>query len=628
VRHIVVGTAGHIDHGKSALVEALTGVHPDRLEEEKRRGITIDLGFADCELPPDGVVGLVDVPGHERFVRHMVAGASGIDAVLLVVAADEGIKPQTEEHVAICGLLGLTRGIVVLTKADLVEPDLREVAAIETREFLEGTFLEASPLLTVSARTGEGIGSVRDALRDLLRHAVSRPSGGVPRLPVDRAFVLKGFGTVVTGTLVSGTLREGDEVEILPGDKRGRIRGLQVHGKKAQAAEAGRRVAVNLQGLDCAEAPRGSTVTAPAALRTTRRALVIAELLPGAPPALKRGGAIRFHIGTCERAARLRFLPSHEQGGPNAEVVLSEETVLLPADRFVLRRPAPFDTVGGGIVLDAHPPRGRRVGRGALRHARPGEGAAILERIARTGVSGCPPEEVARELGLSAAEVDALAAPLQARDDLVRAAGRLVAGEAWRAAGRSVSEALAAFHAAEPLRAGMPREALRARAVREMPPEIFRELLSALAGEGSVRLLGERVAIATHRVVLSPTEAALASRIDETFRNAGLDPPSIDAVLGGSGEKAGAPILEHLIEEGRLVKIRDGRLFHAEALDALRRKVRAHARTSSTMDVGTFKEIAGVTRKNAIPLLEQLDAERVTRRVGNLREILENEATK
>ncbi len=627
MRHLVAGTAGHIDHGKSALVEALTGVHPDRLKEEQRRGITIDLGFADFELAPEGVVSLVDVPGHERFVRHMVAGVSGLDVVLLVVAADDGIKPQTREHLAICSLLGMRNGIVVLSKADLVEPDLRQVVALELRELLRGTFLEGAPLVAVSSRTHEGFDALREELRRLLRELPERPVEGVARLPIDRSFVQKGFGTVVTGTLVSGALAEGDEIGILPGGKRGRVRGLQVHKRKVNEVRAGRRVAVNIQGLDCTDAPRGATLTSPQALLTTRRARVLIELLPTAPASLKRGGTVRLHQGTCERAARLRVVASPAEGALEADLVLAEDTVLLPGDRFILRRPAPVDTIGGGVVVDAHPFQRRHE---RLRATKPSGSLedAWIERIARAGSAGRPVAALAAELGRSLEDVAAALAPLIADGRVVRAAGLLFSGAVWHETREGTLAALRTFHAAEPLMSGMAREALRAQLVREMPSEAFRELLLGLANVGDVRLAGERLALAGHRVVLSTYDASRAARIEDAFRRAGLDPPLVEDVLRGVGGAHGPRLRDWLVEEGRLVRIRDGRLFHGEVLEDLRRKLREFARTSSTIEIGAFKELAGATRKNAIPLLEQFDDERLTRREGNVRRILTNEATR
>ncbi|HZN55715.1 MAG TPA: selenocysteine-specific translation elongation factor [Candidatus Polarisedimenticolaceae bacterium] len=618
MRHLVVGTAGHIDHGKSALVEALTGVHPDRLEEEQRRGITIELGFADLDLAPDGVVAFVDVPGHERFVRHMVSGASGLDAVLLVVAADEGVMPQTREHLAICSLLGLRHGIVVLSKADLADDDLRRVVRLEVEEAVAGTFLQGATVVATSARTKEGLESLRDALRRLAREIPEREPSGVPRLPIDRSFVMKGFGTVVTGTLASGTLVEGDEVQILPGGRTARIRGLQVHRHKVREARAGRRVAVNLQGIECAEAPRGATLARPGTLRPTRRARVVVELLPGAPRLSGRGGPVRFHQGTCERAARLR-LEAAAQGGGEAEIVLAQDTVLLPGDRFILRRPAPVDTIGGGVVIDAHPAPRRR---GAPIAAAADAADVWIERIDRAGVAGRAVADVCAEAGRSAAEVDAALAPLIASGRVVRSGSRLFAGSRWEETGEALLDALRSFHASEPLRRGLDRETLRGRVAPAMPAEAFRDLLRRLSGEGALTLDRELVSIAGHRIEPTEADAARARRIEEAFRAAGLDPPPVETVVREAGGDPEMRVVGWLVEEGRLVKLRDGRLFHAPAIQALRGKVREFARTSSTIDVAAFKELAGVTRKNAIPLLELFDEERLTRREGSVRRIL------
>ncbi|HVQ35242.1 MAG TPA: selenocysteine-specific translation elongation factor, partial [Candidatus Bathyarchaeia archaeon] len=413
MRHLVVGTAGHIDHGKSALVEALTGIHPDRLAEERRRGITIELGFADLPLPPDGVVGFVDVPGHERFVRHMVAGASGFDAAMLVIAADDGVKPQTSEHLAILSLLGLAHGFVVLSKTDLVEADLLELVTLEARELVAGTFLEDAPVVPASARTGAGLDAVREALRSLLVSIPPRAAAGVPRLAIDRSFAMRGFGTVVTGTLASGTLHVGDEVEILPSGARARVRGLQVHKLPVEVAAAG-RLAVNLQGLAVRQAPRGATLTAPGALRPTRRARVRLSWLPGTPDAARRG-PVRFHHGTAEGDARVRLL--RDEPGI-AEVRLSSPAVLVPGDRFVLRRPEPLDTIGGGVVLDAHPPR--KAASAGSRTAE--ENDLVGARVRRAGLAGIAASAVATETGRTLDEVEAEAALLAGRGAIVRVA--------------------------------------------------------------------------------------------------------------------------------------------------------------------------------------------------------------
>jgi selenocysteine-specific elongation factor len=624
VRPLVVGTAGHIDHGKSALVEALTGTHPDRLEEEKRRGITIDLGFADLDLGGGRTLSFVDVPGHERFVRHMVAGAAGVDAVLLAIASDEGPKPQTREHLAICSLLAISHGIVAMTKSDLVDPDVAGVVRLEIAELLEGTFLEAAPLLTVSARSGEGLAALRAALAGLFDRVAERPRSGAVRLPVDRSFSLRGFGTVVTGTLYAGTLREGQDVEVLPGRRRARVRGLEVHHCKTTVAEAGSRVAVNLQGIDVPLVPRGSTLSEPGSLRPTRRVWADLRFLSGAPDALRtRGGTARFHHGTCERWATVRMLGGGSPRTFPAEILLDEETVLLPGDRFVLRRPRPVDTLGGGVVVDAHPPgggkaaRARREGFAALASSDP-----VLARVERTGADGVSGTEIAVALGLPVAEVERGLERLSADGTIVRAAGRAFPAGAWSGVEEATVRALGEFHGAEPLRSGMRREDLRSRVARGWSPEVFRTALDRLFARGAVRLEGERVALAGHRVVLSDDDQSIAERLDRVFRAAGLEPPDADATLRDAGGERARRVLEVLVERGRLVRIVDGRLFHAQALDELRAKLATYARRSRTIDVAAFKELAGVTRKNAIPLLEQLDAERRTRRTGNVREIL------
>jgi len=383
------------------------------------------------------------------------------------------------------------------------------------------------------------------------------------------------------------------------------------------------RVAVNLQGLECDEAPRGATVTRPGALRTTRRARVALRLLEGAPAALQRGGPVRFHHHTSECAARLRVVGSGDDGLLEADVVLSQEMVLLPGDRFVLRRPAPVDTVGGGMVIDTWSQKSSRgTAHGRLRTSYAGPADALAERVERAGEAGCTPTDAAAELGRSVAELGVDAASLEALGRIVSVGGRLLGSAACAGAESRLRSALDAFHLSEPLRAGMSREALRREAGVATAPEVFREILERMQRRGEIRLLGERVASSVHRVLMSAEDAAGAARIDEAFLTAGLDPPDTEELVRVMGVGAGRRLVDVLVEQGRLVRIRDGRLFHADALEELRRRVRDFGRNSRTMDVATFKDLAGVTRRNAIPLLEQLDSERVTRRSGSIREIL------
>jgi len=623
MRHLVLGTAGHIDHGKSALVEALTGIDPDRLKEEKQRGITIELGFADMDLDEKRGISFVDVPGHERFVRQMVAGATGIDAVLLVIAADQGVQPQTREHLEVCSLLGLERGVVTLSKCDLVDADLQEVVTLEVRELLEGTFLETAPIVPVSARSGAGLEALRGELERLLDVIPERPADGIARLPVDRSFVLRGFGAVVTGTLVSGVLNEGDEVEVLPGGRRGRIRGLQVHRHKVARARAGQRTAVNLQGLDRDQVPRGATLTLPGRVAQTRRIWARVSLLPGAPKNLEQGGPVRFHQGTCQRAARYRVLEREESGALDVELYLGSETALVPGDRFILRRPAPVDTIGGGVVMDVDPPPRRAADpRAFTDDALNPAGAAVL-RLARAGAAGRDGASLGPLLGVTPEGREQLGRELEKRGEIVRAASAWFHAAGWTRAGQEALRHLQAFHDAEPLRRGMTREQLRFRTCAAMPLDAWRQLLEGLSAAGAVRLDGELVALAGHEVVLDGADRELSTRIEESFRSAGLHPPEIDELVeSGDRERAGK-IVALLIAGGQLVRIQDGKLFHSAALSDLRTKLREYARRSETIGVAAFKELAGITRKNAIPLLEQLDAERTTRRVGNVRVILD-----
>lgn len=622
-RHVILGTAGHIDHGKSALVLALTGTDPDRLKEEKRRGITIDLGFADLEVEPGKILSFVDVPGHERFVRHMVAGATGIDAVMLVVAADQGVQPQTREHLEICALLGLRRGLVALTKCDLADSDLREVVTLEIRELLEGCFLEDAPIVQVSAHTGDGLDELRGELGRLIDEVPPRPESGVPRLPVDRSFVLRGFGTVVTGTLASGKLQEGAEVEILPGGKRGRIRGLQVHHQQVERAAAGQRTAVNLQGLDCDDVPRGSTVSLPGAMTTTRRLWARLQLLPDAPEKLRDGGPARFHQGTGERAARVRVLGQDADGSLHVEIYLDREAALAPGDRFILRRPAPVDTVGGGTVMDVRPPRPKEGDPGLFDLAALEQENVLRLRLQRAGDAGSEPAELGRETGFTADQLEATAESLLASDSLVRAAARWFDGDAWRAMEERALRVLREFHDREPLLAGIDRETLRAKTSGQVSLEAWRQLLEGVAASGRLTLQSDKVALAGHAVVLSDAERKLMDEIDEAFLRAGLDPPEADSLIPPRDRKRGGKLLDLLVARGRLVRIHGGKLFHAEALGTLISRLREYGRGAPTINVAAFKELAGVTRKNAIPLLEHLDSTRVTRRVGNERQILQ-----
>lgn len=594
----------------------LTGIDTDRLEEEKRRGISIDLGFAHLEA--GGVrFGFVDVPGHERFVKNMLAGTGGIDVVLLVIAADESVKPQTREHFAICRLLGIRHGMVVLTKKDLADAEMLELARLEAAELVRGSFLEGAPLVAVSAATGEGLEELRGELVRLASRVAGRDTEGIPRLPVDRSFTLRGFGTVVTGTLVEGKLRAGEDVEVQPGGRRVRIRGLQVHGEAVEEAVAGSRTAVNLAGVEASELNRGMTLTAPGRWEATLAVDCRVELLEGAP-ALRHGAAVHFHAWTAETTAQVRLFdagcPVEEGGRAFVRLLLEHPVLLKPGDRFIVRQFSPLVTIGGGVVLDTQPP---------LR-AKKAWVAARLEQL-----EGAPLE---RRLALWVDETPqgADAAALAARAGLtveklqqaVPAAGlALLRGERLRVASRGqVQERarrllaqLEQFHAANPLVGGMPRAAAGLDAGW---------LDAVLEEEREIVAEGEALRLRGFQPKRRAEEAEAEERMENVFRRAGLEAPPVKEALAQAGldEGRARTLLQIMLKDGRLVRVSPELVLHREA--AHRLKGMLAGKRGLKFGVGEFKEWTGVSRKYAIPLLEYLDRERVTRREGDRRVVL------
>jgi selenocysteine-specific elongation factor len=645
VRSLVVGTAGHIDHGKSTLVQALTGIDPDRLKEEKARGITIDLGFAYTDI--DQVhVAFVDVPGHERFVRNMLAGVGGIDAVLLVVAADESVMPQTREHFDICRLLRIPAGVIALTKSDLVDADTLELTRLETKELVAGTFLADAPIVPVSARTGAGLPELSAALAALASRVPSRArDSGAVRLPIDRVFSMKGFGTVVTGTLVSGTLNHDAELVVAPAGRRVKVRGIQVHGRSQPSADAGHRVAANLGGIEISDVARGETLIAPETFEPTRRLDAVIELLQGARP-LRHGTRVRFHHGTAELLGRVSLAALRERSGqpgkatplvgelpPGREAYvrlrLESPAVLTRGDRFILRAYSPPMTIAGGEVLDPQPPRaGARTEAGRSRFEQmdaaraPSEVATVLLREA--GGAGVTVSALAARLGLDVAAARGLIAQLKASAALRDLGPVVVASTVLEELGRAVIRDLEAHHRAQPLSQGMPREELRTRLFARAHDAAFAALLDDLARQGRI-VVRDRIALASHKIELSPDEQRARDALVRTFRDAGLKPPATADVAAALGLPAALVdrMLKLLQREQVLVKI-DELLFHADALSRLKQDLAALKRGAAPakVDVGSFKEKYGISRKFAIPLLEYLDRERVTRRVGDSRVVL------
>ena len=631
MKSVIVGTAGHIDHGKTSLVKALTGIDADRLEEEKRRGITIDIGFAHLELPaPNGDklrLGFVDVPGHERFVRNMLAGVGGIDLVLLVIAADEGIKPQTREHFDICRLLSVKRGITVLTKSDTVDPDTLEVVRLEVDDFLRGSFLDPahSPIVAVSALNGAGLEELRTALAKVATEVPARDSTALARLPIDRVFTMRGFGTVVTGTLVSGTIRKEEELEVFPTGKRLRVRGVQVHGAAAEQAIAGQRTALNLAGVSTDDLARGMALALPDTFQSTSRLDVSLSVLPSAKP-LKDRARVHFHAFTMETIAEVR-LHEVKQVAPGrqgyAQLRLAESTLLLPGDRFILRQFSPVVTIGGGVVLDAAPlPKTKSVQDFLALLERGTEETILEDRIARRGPHAISLSQVVAETGWRSEFIAAKLAGALEKGTVRRIADTLVSASSFAHLMSSLSNQVSEFHKKNPLVAGISKEELRDKL--QVSAEIFSSAIDALVREKKLEVAGELVHLPGRGVVMKDDEAESKKIIEQAFLSAGLKVPSLRKVLAGlKVDKVRAQkIVTLLLREKALVKISDDLVFHQGALTDLRQRVAALKNTSPKIDVARFKDLTGVSRKYAIPLLEYLDRERVTRRVGDERVIL------
>jgi len=618
MKHIVVGTAGHIDHGKTALVKALTGIDADRLEEEKRRGITIDIGFAHLALTPSLQIGFVDVPGHERFIKNMLAGAGGIDLVLFVIAADESIKPQTREHFDICRLLGIPRGVIALTKADLVDDDLVGLVRMEAEELVAGSFLEGAPIVPVSSTTGAGLDKLREALGAVAAKALEKDAAGHFRLPIDRSFTIKGFGTVVTGTLISGAVEKEQEVELYPGGRRLRVRGVQVHGAASGRAVAGQRTAVNLADIEPSQIRRGDVLSVPGRFRAVTELDVRLDLLPSAPP-LKHRAPVHFHAGTAEMEAEVRLLGGRAAMAPGtsgyARVVLSEPALLLPGDRFIIRRFSPVVTIGGGRVVDLGEVRYRRADDPAARLdvLAGGDTAARLALLVRESAHGVALADLVARTGLRAAEIQ--------KAGLKAVAGRdwFVDPSWWQSARERLVKAVREFHAANPLQPGVAKQDLRARELPDAPPFV---LDSLLAEAKEVVVEGELVRSRSHKVTLKEDEEQARAKIERGFEDAGLAVPTVAEVLAKSGvESARArTLLAGLLREKRLARISDELVFHVGAIEGLRALLAP--RKGDRFNVAAFKEWTGVSRKYAIPLLEYLDREHVTRRDGDERVVL------
>jgi selenocysteine-specific elongation factor len=634
---IIIGTAGHIDHGKSALVRALTGIDPDRLPEEKKRGITIDLGFADLEFD-DVRLGFVDVPGHERFVKNMLAGAHGIDVLALVIAADEGVMPQTREHFDICRLLGVKQGLVVITKSDLVEDDMLSLVTEEARELVAGSFLERAQVVAVSSKTGEGLEQLRSILKEFAHRSPTRSLDFITRLPIDRAFSMKGFGAVVTGTLIAGEISEGSELELLPKKVDVRVRAIQVHGKAVTQAEAGQRTAVNLAGVDVSQLERGMLLTQQSTLRPTQIIDVQIDVLPHASRGVKSRSRVRLHIGAAEVLGRVRILDRTSEAGPGksafAQLRLELPIVAVNGDRFIIRSYSPAATVAGGIVLDpfATKHRGKEIEKTLDRLAR--LKTTRVEKLASfvesSALRGLRIDDVVAATGWKRDVVESVVQQAQSEGAIVETNGVLLSAQNFARLCADVIHELENHHKREPLVRGMLRETLREKVFTHSSSDFFNGVIAKLETSGKLVAEKDIVRATSHSVGLSEKEMHLRDSLEQTYMTAGVEAPSLEEAMKSVGVAAqefaqARKVLQLLIDDHTLVRVHNDLFMHKDVVENLKSKIvdyGARHEPERLIDVAAFKDLAGVSRKYAIPLLEYFDRERVTRRAGDKRLIL------
>ncbi|MDM7994435.1 MAG: selenocysteine-specific translation elongation factor [Acidobacteriota bacterium] len=632
MRHVIVGTAGHIDHGKSALVRALTGVDPDRLKEEQLRGITIDLGFAHLDLG-DVQVGFVDVPGHEKFVKNMLAGVGGIDFVLLVIAADESIMPQTREHFDICRLLGIRAGIVVINKIDMVDPEMIELVRDEVAETMEGSFLENAPILAVSAKTGEGIDGLKKAIHDMAAAVPLRPSNRLLRLPIDRAFSIRGFGTVVTGTLTSGEIQKEQEIELIPGGLTAKVRGIQVHGALTGRAVAGQRTAVNLQGVDLSQVERGMVATVPRVFHATQILDVRLHLLPSAKP-LRNLIKVRFHQGTLEVLARVALI-GQDTLAPGestyAQLRLDAPVFCLHGDTFIIRQFSPTITIGGGTILHPNPAKHKSTDKQALIALKALDGKDLSEKIPVVLEANTKRAMDLNGLnsvfGLPVADLTKICMDLAKAGKLVLLQAPspiLVLPQVVESLKKDTLTQVSNFHKENPLQKGISKEELRKRLYDDLPLEVFRHCLDNLVEKKKIAFLEDAIAIFGREVQLSAEEQQVRERIEDFFRKAGYQPPALSDLpnVSGASPEVVRRICFWLLKEKILIKLSDDIIYHQTVIESIKKQIKAKFTAGSKFGVADFKELFDITRKHAIPLLEYLDREKFTRRIGNDRLLL------
>jgi selenocysteine-specific elongation factor len=634
LKQIILGTAGHIDHGKTSLVKALTGIDTDRLKEEKERGITIELGFAHLSLPSGQQIGVVDVPGHEKFVKNMVAGATGIDIVAMVIAADEGVMPQTREHMEICTLLGVHHGLVALTKVDMVDDEMLELAQEDIKAFTAGTFLENAPMIPVSAVTGKGLPEMVKALDILGREVPERPPSSLFRLPVDRVFTMKGFGTVITGTLVSGKVQVGDAIMVYPSGITSKVRGIQVHNQSVASAEAGLRTAINFQGLDKEAVNRGDVLSSPQALKSSYMVDVQLHYLTSAGKPLKTRTRLRFHTGTSEILGNLILLERDELAPGEttvAQLRLDEPVAIVKGDHYVARSYSPVRTVGGGQVLNPIPVKHKRFQAAIINGLKSIPASApealVAFHIEAAGNAGTSLADLRLMTNLTDKQLESALQLMMSGRTIVQVdkeARTFVHKKSFDALVQQIAADLQGYHKAFPLKSGMLKEELKSKFPPDTDAKLFNLIINQMVKDGAIVQEEKTVRLKTHKVSLAGDEAGVRQKLLKIYKESALQPPFFrDVVQTLKADPAQAKdVLNLLIEEGLIVRTKDDLFFHAEVMDALKKRMTTFFEQNPEMNPSQFKELTGgAPRKFLIPLLEYFDSKNVTLRVGDVRKL-------
>lgn len=630
MKHVIIGTAGHVDHGKTLLVKALTGIDTDRLMEEKKRGITIELGFAHLDFDNGLQAGIVDVPGHEKFIKNMLAGAGGIDLAMLVVAADEGFMPQTVEHLEILSLLGIKDGLVVITKCDMVEPDWVEMIREDIAGRVEGTFLEGKPVFQVSAYTGQGIPELRQALGELVRKVEEKSLRTPFRLPIDRVFSVDGFGTVVTGTLIEGAVNVGDPVEVMPEGLEARVRNLQVHGKDVDTAFAGQRVAVNLAGIKKAELDRGDTVAWPKSVRTTRMLDVRLKNVKNSQRTILTGSQVHLYHGSSVRLAKVVLLDREAlQPGEScyAQLRMTEDLAAKPGDRFVIRFYSPLETIGGGVILDDNPRRHKAGDQGvldALAIKESGSGDQRLIQAVAEGGSSLPAlDKLAVQLNMDKEELGQALGGLCAAGKLLEPLpGRYLALPVLDGLWESCSALLEQYHKQNPLHAGMKVAELRQKLLKAADQAVADAILAALVREGKLKRVAGRYALADFSVHLTKRQNSIKDRLMKQYSGYGLETPGLDEVYGGFESKELTDckqVVESLVSSGELVMLTPQICVHQDVYRDVCRKLCAYLAGHETIALADFRDLMGTSRKYALAVLEYYDKNKILKKEEDLR---------